>query len=172
MRRPVERAKKGARRHDGIRRMQLAAPDTRRNQRPHALLVTIAFGDDGAAKARREGVDLQMRRRSLHIVDEAPHVGVSEAAEPDRQRTVGALRAGERLEEAIERAVLAEEEDLLLAAKVVVQIPGGEIGGVGDLAHAGGGEAVRAEDAGGGTQDLDPPRVRAAADASGAGTAK
>ena len=56
-----------------------------------------------------------------------------------------APRRGERGEQTVERAVLAEKQDLVLAAEVVVQVAGREVGGDRDVAHAGGGEAAVAE---------------------------
>ena len=54
----------------------------------------------------------------------------------------------ERGEQPVERPVLAEKEDFVLAAEVVVQVAGRQVRGGGDLAHARGGEATRAKDAG------------------------
>ena len=54
-----------------------------------------------------------------------------------------ASRFGQRLEQAIERSILAEEQDLVLAAEVVVEVTGRQVGGDGDVPHAGGREAAR-----------------------------
>ena len=80
-------------------------------------------------------------------------------AQPGAQRSAAGPRRGERLEQAIQRAVLTEEEDLVLAAEVVIQVAGREGGGVGDLPHARGGEAARAEDARRRPHDFDAPGV-------------
>ena len=88
-----------------------------------------------------------------------------EPLEALRHRPAGALRLCERIEEAIERPVLAEEEDVVLAAEVVVQIARRQPGGIRDVPHAGSREAARAEDAGGGVQDAHAPGVGAAAQA-------
>jgi hypothetical protein len=61
--------------------------------------------------------------------------------------------------EAIERAVLAEEQDLVLAGEVVVEVGGGEVGRAGDVAHAGGGVAAVPDDAGRGPEDLEAAPV-------------
>ena len=68
--------------------------------------------------------------------------------------------------EAIERQGLAGVEDLVLAAEVVIEVGGGEVGGDGDVAHAGGGKPHRAEDARGGRQDLGAARLGAASGAA------
>jgi hypothetical protein len=53
----------------------------------------------------------------------------------------------------------------------VVQIAGRQIGGVGNLAHAGGGEAARTKHAGGGAEDLDAAGIGVVADPPRAGAA-
>src|SRR5262249_34100481 len=60
--------------------------------------------------------------------------------------------------EPLERALLAIEKDLVLAGEVVVQVPRGEVGFVGDLAHAGRGHPEAAEDARRRAQDGNAPR--------------
>src|SRR5882724_13579314 len=79
----------------------------------------------------------------------------------------GALAAGfiESGEQAIERVVLAEEEDFVLAAEIVVEIGGGEVSGSGDVAHAGFGEAAGTECAAGGAEDFQAAGEVAAAEA-------
>ena len=48
---------------------------------------------------------------------------------------------------------MAEEEDFVLAAEIVVEVGGREVGGGGDFAHAGFGETAVAEFASGGAED-------------------
>jgi hypothetical protein len=72
-----------------------------------------------------------------------------------------AARLGQRFEQPIERSVLAEEEDLVLAAEVMIEIGGREVGRDRDLAHAGGGKAAGAEDTRGGAHDVEAPAVGA-----------
>ena len=140
---------------------QLAAADAVADQRTDAPLVTIAFRDDGGAHPGRQRRHLEVRGRSLHVVDEAEDVGDGEVVEPLGERPPAAPRLRERVEQLVERAILAEEEELVLAAEVVIEVGGREVGGDGDVAHAGRGEAVRAEGARGGSQDLDAARVGA-----------
>jgi hypothetical protein len=101
-----------------------------------------------------------MRRGAIDIVDEAEHVGDGDLADAPRHRAAVAPGAGQRLEHAVERSVLAEEQDLVLAAEVVVEIARRQVGGRRDVAHPGGREAVRPEDAGGGAHDRHAPGIR------------
>jgi hypothetical protein len=157
---PVERTEKRARRHGGVGRAQLAALDPVGDDRPHAALVAVALGDNRRAQARRQGVDLEVRGRALDFVQQAAHVRGRHIVQPVGERTRAiAPHVGERLEQAIERSVLAEVEDLVLAAEVVIEVARRQVGGDRDLAHAGGGEAAGAEDAGGGAHDVDAPRI-------------
>ena len=141
---------------------ELAALDAVGDERAHAALVAIALArrsraQRAAAARRPRGARSRPRLRRA-----AAHVRGEHVAQPRRRRPTLARRAArERREHAIERAVLAEVEDLVLAAEVVVEVAGRQVGGVGDLAHAGGGEAAGAEHARGGAQDLDPAVVGA-----------
>ena len=166
MRGPVERTEKRARRHGRVAPAQRAAPDAAGHQRADAALVAIAFGDDERAQAGGEGVDLEVRGGSFDAVDEAQDMGDGEGVEARAERA-GAPCPAEREQEPVERAILAEEQDFVLAAKVVVQVARREVGGGRDVAHAGGGEAAAAEDARGGAQDVEAPGVRAGTGARG-----
>ena len=75
-------------------------------------------------------------------------------ADAEREGAAVLPRDGQRLEHAVQRPVLAEEEQLLLAAEVVVQVSGRQVGGDRDVAHAGGGEATVAEHPRRGAHDL------------------
>ena len=161
MRGPVERAEKRARRHGGVGGPQLAALDSVGDDGAHAALVAIAFGDDRRAQARRQGIDLEMRRRPFDFIDEAQNVRGGEIREARRQRHATALRRGERGEQPSERAILAEKEELVLAAEVVIQVAGRQIRGDRDVAHAGGGEPLVAKRAGGRFQDVQPAHLGA-----------
>src|SRR5712675_1143699 len=71
-------------------------------------------------------------------------------------------------DQAIEGIVLAEEEDFVFAAEIVIEIGRGEVGGCGDFAHSGFGVAADAEFASGGAQDVQPAGEIAALQAGGA----
>jgi len=156
---PVERAEKRTGRDGRVGRPQQAAPDAIGDERPHAALVPIPLGDDARPQARREGIDLEVRARPLDLVEQTEDVRDGHVAQPRTERSAAGPRRGERVEQAIQRAVLTEEEDLVLAAEVVIQVAGREGRGVGDLPHARGGEAARAEDARRRPHDLDAPGV-------------
>jgi hypothetical protein len=156
---PVERAEKRPRRQGGIGRGQRAAARSLRHESADAALVAIAFGDDGRAQAFGQRVELEMRGRTLQLVDQAEDVGRGERPEPFGERRARAPGRREVRQQAIQRAVLTEVEQLVLALEVVIQVAGGEVCGDGDVAHAGGRKAAVAEDARGGAQDVDAARV-------------
>jgi len=108
--------------------MKLATPDAVGHQRADAALIAIALRDDARAKTGREPVDLEVRRRSLHLVEQAQHVSGGEIAEPCRQRRPLAPRPRQRIQHALERLILAEEQQFVLAAEVVIEIRRREVG--------------------------------------------
>jgi len=162
VRRPVERAEERAGRHRGIAAAQLAAAHAAGDERADAALVPIAFRDDERPQTGRKRVDLQVRRRTFHVVYQAPDVRGGEVAQAPIERRSRRAGAGKRGEQPVERAILAEEEELLLAAEVVIKVRGGEVGGDGDLAHPCGSESAGAEDASGGAEDVEPAGLGAA----------
>jgi hypothetical protein len=161
VRRPIERAEKGARGDRRVGRAERFAPDAVRHERAHATLVAIALGDREATQAGRQRVHLEVRRRSFDLVQQAEHMGHGQLAQPVGERPAALARARERQQEPIERSILAEEEDLVLAAEVVIEVARRQVGGHGNFAHAGGGEAARAEDVAGRAHDAQPPAIGA-----------
>lgn len=159
---PVQRAQQSAGGNHRISAPKLAAADTVRDEEPDAALVAIALGNDGRAEPRRQRIDLEVRGRSIEIGDEAEHMRDREIVKAVRQRAAVPSSGRQCVEQPIERSVLTEEQDFVLAAEVVIQIAWRQIRGGGDVAHAGGGKAAGAEDAGGGSQDVHAPRVGAA----------
>ena len=157
---PVERAEKRARRDGGVGGPQFVALDPVGDDRADAALVAVALGDNRRAQPRRQGVDLEMGGRPFHLVEQAADVRGSHVVQPvgERPRPI-APHLGERFEQAIERSVLAEIQDLVLAAEIVIEVARRQVGGDGNLAHPGGGEAAGAEHPRGGAHDLDPPIV-------------
>ena len=149
MRGPVQRAEKGARR------------DRIADEAADAAFVAVALGDDCGAHPRRQRVDLEMGGGAFDLVDEAEHVGHGEIVEAPGERTARPAGAIERGQQPIERPVLAEVEQLVLALEVVIQVGCGELRGARDVAHPGGGKADGAERPSGGAQDLDAAGVRA-----------
>src|SRR2546423_2114115 len=102
---------------------------------------------------------------AFNLVEQAEDVSSRELPKAVGKRTAipppTLLGGGQCLEQAVERPVLAEEEQLLFAAKVVVQVPEREIGGDRDITHAGVSEATGAEDLRGGAHDGDAAGVGA-----------
>ena len=147
MRRPVERAEKGP---GGDGRFGAAAA-RRGDEGAHSALVAIALGNDPVAKRRRQGVDFEVSGGAFEAIDETEHVRDGEPAEARRERTpilrAGRARGGQGVEQAVQRAVLTEVEQLLLAAEVVIQVAGRQIGGNPDVPHACRREAVLAKHA-------------------------
>ena len=156
---PVQCAKEGAGGDGDVGRVQRAGADAAGDQRADTALVAVALGDDPDAEARRQGGDLEVRGRAFDLVDQAEDVGDRQRAQPRRQRRAVAARGHQRLEQPLDRAILAEEQQFVLAAEVVIQVAGRQVGGDCDVAHPGGGEAAGAEDAGRGADDRDPPGV-------------
>ena len=100
-----------------------------------------------------------MCRGPFDVGNQTEDVADSQIPEAIRQRPAIPCGRRQRVEQPIERAILAEEEDFVLAAEVVIEIRGGEIGGAGDVAHAGGREAAAAEDLRGGAKDADAAAI-------------
>jgi hypothetical protein len=154
---PIEGAEKGPRRHGRLG----AAAALFGDERPHTALVAIAFGDDPLSEAWRQGIDLEMRSGAFHFIDQAEDVGEREVSDAGGEGSSIFSGESQRRKQAIQGLVLAEEEQLLLAAEVVVQVPMRQVGGDRDVAHPGGGEAAGPKDARGGAHDLHTTGVRA-----------
>ena len=89
-----------------------------------------------------------------------------QGVQPRGDRSLAVAGSRGVAKEAVERAVLAEIENLVLAAEIVVEVGWRKIGGHRDVAHAGGGEAHLLKYAGGGGEDLSTPRLGAPLPAS------
>jgi hypothetical protein len=159
---PVQGAEEGPCRDRRVGVAELAALDPVGDDGAHAALVLVALGDNRRAQPRWQRIDLEVSGRTLDLVEQAEHVRDRHVVQPLGERA-GAIAAhlGQRFEQPVERPVLAEVEDLVLAAEVVIQVAGREVGGDGNLAHPGGGKAAGAEDARGGAHDIDAPVVGA-----------
>ena len=161
MRRPVQRAEQRTCGDGRIRGPQLAAADAVSDESADAAFVSIPFRDDALAQPRRQGIDFEMRRRSFHFVEQTEDMTDGERPEPRGERLFVAAGRRERREQPIEGAILAEEEQFVLAAEVVIEVAGRQVRGGRDVAHAGGGEAVRPEEARGGAEDPHAPGIGA-----------
>src|SRR5258708_2705494 len=109
-----------------------------------------------------------MRRGAFDFVEDAMQMEVDYSAKLFLGAGSCAARSVEVGDQAIESIVLAEEEDFVFAAKIVVEVGGGEVGGCGDFAHSGFCVAAGAEFASCGAQDVQPAGEIAALQARGA----
>src|SRR5438874_2698161 len=112
---PVQGAKEPPCRDRRIAAPELPAPHALVNQRTHAAFVAIAFGDNGTAQGRRQGVDLEVGRRSFELVEQASYVSDGERPKARGDRPAAPDGVRQRTEQPVERTVLAEEEDFVLA---------------------------------------------------------
>jgi len=158
---PIERAKKCPRRDRGIRGVQHAPPNAVLDKSPDPPFVLVALGDNRGSQPQRQRAHFEVRRGPFNVVDQTEDVGHGERVEPLRQRAARPPRPLKRREESIERTPLTKEEQLLFAFEVVIQIPGRQVCSGRDIAHTGRGEPDGTERPGGGTQDLEAPRVSA-----------
>lgn len=156
---PVECAEERPGGHRRVGLSELPAPDAGGDQRPHDALIAVAAGDDRRAPPGWQGVELEVRRRTPHIFDQAAHVLGGQDPQARGDRSFAVTGRGGVGEKAIEGAVLAEVENLVLAAEVVVQVGGREIRGHRDIAHAGGGKPHLLEHPGGGNEDRGAARL-------------
>ena len=159
MRGPVECAEKAAGSDRGVDGVELAGPHPFGDQGADAALVAIALGDDRGAQPLGQGIEFEMRSRALQFVNHAADVCRGERAQPVGERPGAAPRIVERRQQAIERPVLAEVEQFVLALEVVIQVAGRQVGGDRDVAHPGRRKAAVAKNPGGGAQDGDAARV-------------
>ena len=142
---PVQGAEERAGRDGGIDGAKQASPHAVLDECADAALVRIALDHNRRPQALRQGMNLDMRRRSFDLIDQAEDVGDGKVVKPRRERAAPFSGAIERGEQTIERAPLAEEEQLVLAFEVVIQVPGRQVGRRRDLAHPGRGETHRPE---------------------------
>jgi len=147
VRRPVERAEKRARDNRGVGAAEVAGAHSRSHERADAALVAVAFGDDRHAKARRQRIHFQVRGRAFDFIDQTQDVRLRERAQAIRQRRARLPRRCQGVQEPVERPVLTEKEQFVLAAEVMVEIARRQVGCERDLAHPGGRETAAAEHA-------------------------
>ena len=107
---------------------------------------------------RRQRFEIQKERRAVQLVED----GVDERVDQAPQLDVGGRAARvdllEQLRQAIERVLVAGEEDLFLVLEVVVEVPLLHVQRRGDLFDRGAVIAEAAERLGGAFQDVDPRR--------------
>ena len=133
-----------------------------RHQPAQRPLVPVPLADDADAKGRGEPLDLEVSGRALHLVEHGEHMRDQNSAQPLTGVGHRPAGLGDALEHAIQRPVLAVEQDLVLALEVVVEVGGRQVGRHRDVAHAGAREAALAEDRRGRAQDGVAARIEAA----------
>ena len=121
-RRPIEGAEESARRDDRIGRPQRTGLNAVYDERAHAALVPVALRDDERAKPAGKGVHFEVRRGALDFVDEAQHVRFGERLKPRRDRLAAAAGGRECGEQPVQGPILAEIEQFVLAAEVVIEV--------------------------------------------------
>jgi hypothetical protein len=159
---PVECAEKCARTDLRIGRAKGAGPDPFLDERADPALIPIALRDNASTQPSRQGVHLEMGCGPLDLVDETSDVGFGQGAESSDERAVRAVRGRQPGQQALQRAVLTEVEQLVFPAKVVIQVAGRQIRSHRNLAHAGCREASFAEQPGRRPENLDAPRISTA----------
>src|SRR6266850_2552443 len=151
---PVQGSEDGARGERRITRHELSGAGACDNELTHTLFVAITFYDQGPLQARRQSAGQEMRGRSFDFVEDAAQMGddyQSELLGGAGSRAAGLL---EGRDQAVEGNILAEKKNFVFPLEVVVEIGGREVGGGGDVAHAGFGKAADAELFSGSTQDF------------------
>ena len=121
---PVQRAEERPRGDGRVRRVQGSGTHAGPDERADAAFVLVALGDDARAQTGWEGVDFEMRGRTLDLVDQAEDVSDGQVAEAGRQRPAIPTRGRQRVQQPIGRAILAEEEQFVLASEIVIQVAG------------------------------------------------
>jgi hypothetical protein len=134
--RPVQRAEHRPRDDGGIHLHELAGTDSVGDDLANRLLVAIAFLDDLRAQRRRQRFRLQMRGGTLDLVQQRLEVCGEDGAQPLACRFRRAAGRDCRLNHPVERAILAVEEQLILAIEVVIQVCGRDIRCFRDISHA------------------------------------
>lgn len=151
---PVEGPEDGARGESGIAGHEFPGAGTCGDQLAHAFFVTIAFQDKTLLQAGRESAGQEMGGGAFDFVEDTAQMRNDDQAQFFRSGGFGTARLLKSGEEAIESDVLAEEKNFVLTLKIIVEISGGEVGGGGDVAHAGFGEAGGAKSFSGGAKDF------------------
>src|SRR5262245_39476303 len=98
-----------------------------------------------------------MRGRAAPLIEQTEHVRAQHAVQPREHRSAGARRPPGLVFHPVQPAVLAEVEDLRLAAEVVIEVCGGELRLGRDLAHAGARVPAPAKRPRSSPQDLETP---------------
>ena len=152
-RRPIERAQKNEGVELGISVAQLAPPLPGGDDGSDRALVAIALMHHLLEERRRQIVKLQVKHTGGLLAEKHPQMAFDEMSNLAAAAVLLAGRLG-HCQERIECAILAVVDELVLVAKVVVQVAGREAERLGDLAHPRPPNAQTAKGVGGAEQDL------------------
>ena len=131
------------------------------------MFVTVALCEQAFLEMVGDRVGQKVRGGAFDFIEYAMQVEGDYRAELFSRVRFCATSFIQIRDQAIKGVVLAKEEDFVFAVEVVVEVGGGEVGGGGDFAHAGFGEAAGAEFAAGGAEDFEAAREVAAMEAGG-----
>ena len=150
---PVEGSEDGARGESGIAGDEFSGAGASGDQMTDTFFVMVTFYDETPLQAGRQSAGQEMGGGAFDFVKDAAQMGNDDQAQFFRCAGFGAARLLEGGDQAIESDVLAEKKDFVLALEIIVEIGGGEVGGGGDIPHAGFGEAGDAKLFSGGAED-------------------
>lgn len=119
---PVQGAQECTRGDCRVRAGELAALDAARHQRADGAFVAVAFEDDAYSEVLGKGINLEVRRRSLDLFDDAADVSRCQRVKTRRQGTAIRASLDRGHQKAIERPVLAEEQNFVLAGEIVIEV--------------------------------------------------
>ena len=140
---------------------QIPAAHSAGHQRPHTVFVSIAFLHDGRAHGSRERVHLDVRGCSFDFADDTQHMRGRQVAQPRADRPSGLARNRQCSAQPVQRSILTEVQNLILALEIVVQVSRRKVRSKGDLAHPGRRVSAPAKHTGGRAQNfqacLGPP---------------
>src|SRR5258708_15559152 len=124
----------------------------------HAFFIPVALRDQVALLAWRQRRGQQMRGGTFDFVEDASQVRHDDHAQLNRGARPLAANLVKRGDHAVQGGILAKEEKLVLALKIVVEICLGKTRGGGNVAHAGLREPANTELSSCSAQNFEAPR--------------
>src|SRR5713101_3864006 len=137
---------------------EFAGTSPRHNHLSHAIFVTIALGYQTPVQMSRQGTGQIMRGGTFDFVEDTPQMRDDDETKPVCDGCSRSPGLFQRRQHAVEGIVLAEIENFMFSAKIIVEVCGRKGSGGSDVAHAGLGKASHAILASGGAQYLQAPR--------------
>src|SRR5713226_494434 len=155
---PVQSAQDCAGRESRVTRDEFTGTNAGGDELPQTFFITVAFVEDAVLQSARQRGGQEVRRGSLDFIEHAGQVRHDHGMKFFRGSDAQAADFPQRCEQAVQGAVLTEEKDFVLAAKIVIEVGRGEVRGGGDVAHAGFKKAARAKLAAGRAENLKSAR--------------